>query len=211
VYTPKPNAESRPEVIAAFMRAHPLAAIVTASTEGGLTATHLPFVLRKDGGPHGTLEAHFARANPHHRVAAGDALVIFTGPDAYITPTWYPGKVTHGREVPTWNYVAVHAHGAVRLIEDPDWLLAHLERLSAQSEAGHAPEWKVSDAPREYVDRLLGAIVGIEIPVARIEARWKMSQNRSPEEIDGVIAGLGERQRANDAAVAAIVTERRPR
>jgi transcriptional regulator len=142
---------------------------------------------------------------------ARESLVIFTGPDAYITPTWYPGKAVHGREVPTWNYIAVHAYGTLHLHEDPQWLLAHVARLTDQSEAGRPDPWAVSDAPADYVARMLSAIVGVELEITRLEGRWKMSQNRAPEDIDGVVDGLSASERPMDREVAAIVEERRPK
>ena len=222
MYVPRTNAEDRPEVLAAFLRAHPLATLVSTAPSGELWATHLPVVYDAARGRHGTVEGHVARANPHHalvRAAAEQAapgaapresLVIFTGPDAYVTPSWYPGKAVHGREVPTWNYVAVHAYGTLRLREDPAWLMAHLTRLTDQSEAGRPHPWAVSDAPADYLARELKAIVGFELEVTRFDARWKMSQNRTAEEIDGVVAGLGASKRPADRTVAAIVQERRP-
>jgi transcriptional regulator len=218
MYVPRSNAEERPEVLAAFMAAHPLAALVSTGPEGELWATHLPLVYDPSRGPHGTIEGHVARANPHHRLVraaaergnAAESLVIFTGPEAYVTPSWYPGKAEHGREVPTWNYIAVHAWGPLQLREDPDWLLAHLARLTDRNEAGRPEPWAVSDAPEEFVAQQMRAIVGFELPVSRFAARWKMSQNRTQEEIDGVVRGLGESRRAEDREVAAIVEARRP-
>jgi transcriptional regulator len=208
-------------VLAAFMRAHPFATLVSVGPAGELWATHLPVVYEAARGPHGTIEGHVARANPHHklvRAAAAEApsgalresLVIFTGPDAYVTPAWYPGKAEHGREVPTWNYIAVHAYGTLELREDAAWLRAHVSRLTDQSEAGRPERWAVSDAPADYIARELKAIVGFELRVTRLEGRWKMSQNRTPEEIDGVVEGLGGSERPTDRVVAAIVQERRP-
>lgn len=220
MYIPRKNAEERPEVLAAYMRAHPLATLVSTGPAGELWATHLPVVYDSTAGPHGTIECHVARANPHHklvRAAAAqttsgtprESLVIFTGPDAYVTPTWYPGKAEHGREVPTWNYVAVHAYGTLTLHDDPEWLLAHVSRLSAENEAGRSDPWSVSDAPADYIARQLEAIVGFELRLTRLEARWKMSQNRTSAEIDGVVEGLGASERPMDREVAAIVEERR--
>ncbi len=222
MYIPRTNIEERPEVLAAFIRAHPLAVLVSAGPTGELWATHLPLVYDSTRGPHGTIEGHVARANAHHelvRAAAAQApgappresLVIFTGPDAYITPTWYPGKTVHGREVPTWNYIAVHVYGTLRLHDDPEWLLAHVARLTDQSEAARPDPWAVSDAPADYVARKLGAIVGVELEVTRLEGRWKMSQNRTQEDIDGVVEGLRASERPMDREVATIVEERRPK
>lgn len=221
MYIPRTNAEERPDVLAAFMAAHPLAALVSAGPHGELWATHLPVIYEPTRGPRGTIEGHVARANPHHqlvRAAAAHAseeksresLVIFTGPDAYVTPSWYPAKSEHGKVVPTWNYVAVHAYGTLRLREEPEWLLAHVSRLTDRSEASRSERWSVSDAPAEFIDKQLRAIVGFELEVTRLEGRWKMSQNRSAEDIDGVVHGLRASERASDRDVAAIVEERRP-
>jgi transcriptional regulator len=211
MYVPPSNAEHRPGVLWDFIEAHPLGALVTASADG-LFATHLPLVLHRGRGLHGVLEGHVARANPHHRrePAAGEALVIFPGPDAYVSPSWYPAKAEHGRVVPTWNYVAVHAYGALRFVEDPAFLRRHLEELTARHEAGRERPWAVDDAPAEYVAGLERAIVGVEIEIARMEGKWKMSQNRPAADIDGVVRGLAASLRAGDREVAEIVEARRP-
>ena len=211
VYIPPSNAEERPEVMLDFIDAHPLGALVTASA-GGLFATHLPLVLDRARGAHGTLEGHVARANPHHRQApaAGEALVIFTGPDAYVTPSWYAAKAEHGRVVPTWNYVAVHVHGVLRFVEERAFLRRHLERLTARHEAGREAPWAIDDAPAEYVGQLERAVVGVELTITRLEGKWKMSQNRPAADIDGVVRGLASSPDAGDRAVAEIVAARRP-
>lgn len=222
MYVPRTNAEDRPEVLAAFMRAHPFATLVSAGPAGELWATHLPMVYDAARGLHGTLEGHVARANPHHKLfrataspsstdAPRESLVIFSGPDAYVTPAWYPSKAEHGRVVPTWNYIAVHAYGTLRLREDPEWLLAHVSRLTDQIEADRTARWAVSDAPADYIARELKAIVGFEMELTRIDARWKMSQNRPPADIDGVVEGLSASERPMDREVAVIVEERRPK
>jgi transcriptional regulator len=218
VYIPRSYVEERPEELIAFITAHPLGALVTAAgASGELFATHLPFVFDRASGEHGVLEGHLARANPHHELARDirDALVIFTGVNAYVTPNWYPGKAAHGREVPTWNYVAVHAYGALRFIDDSAWLLAHLRRLSDRSEADlQAPagetRWRVDDAPAEFIAQQMKAIIGVEVRVTRLEGKWKMSQNRTAEAIDAVVAGLGASPKAMDREVSAIVEARRP-
>jgi len=210
MYIPPSNAEHRPEVMLDFIEAHPLGALVTASPDG-LFATHLPLVLDRARGPHGTLKGHVARANPHHRQAhAGEALVIFSGSDAYITPGWYPAKAEHGRVVPTWNYVAVHAYGTLSFIDDPAFLRRHLEALVTRHEAARPEPWAVSDAPAEYVDQQQRAIVGVRIEITRLEGKWKMSQNRSAADIDGVVRGLASSADAVDRAVGEIVEARRP-
>ena len=211
MYIPAKNAELRPAVLHDFMEAHPLVALVSA-TEGDLFATHLPIVLHRDRGRHGTIEGHFARANGHHRhlAARPDALCMFSGPGAYISPSWYPGKLLHGEEVPTWNYVAVHAHGTVILHDDHAFLWRHLEELTTRFEADRERPWRVSDAPASYITGLERAIVGFEMPIARLEGKWKMSQNRSPAEIDGVVRGLSASENPVDNEVASIVQGIRP-
>jgi transcriptional regulator len=211
VYIPGTNAEHRPEVIFEFIEAHPLGILVTGSGEG-LFATHLPLLLDRTRGPHGTLQGHVARANRQHAMPAEEteALVIFSGPDAYISPSFYPSKAEHGKVVPTWNYVAVHAYGRVQYNSDPVFLRAHVGRLTAHHEASRARPWSVEDAPVEYVDQQLRAIVGVEIEITRLEGKWKMSQNRNAADIDGVVAGLGASDDARKRDVAALVQLRRP-
>ena len=214
MYVPSSFAEHDLPTLHAFLEANPLAALVTASGPAGLFATHLPLVLDRDNGPLGTLVGHFARANPHSGfVAAGptEALVIFAGPDAYITPDWYRTKQETGRVVPTWNYVAVHAYGTLRLRDDPRFLRKHLEALVSRHEADRARPWGVSDAPEDFIAQQMKAIVPVELTIARLEGKWKMSQNRSAADIDGVIQGLASSTDSGDHAVADIVAERRPR
>lgn len=152
MYIPRSYAEPETGVLHAFIEAHPFATLVT-STEG-LFATHLPLILRQDDGPFGTLEGHVARANPHHRrTSSSEALVIFTGPDAHITPSWYPSKAEDGRVVPTWNYIAVHAYGDVRFIDDADFLRAHVARLTERHGPARGSAWATDDPPEGYVDQ----------------------------------------------------------
>ena len=209
MYQPPSFREPRTEVVHDLIDAYPLGALVT-SGPGGLFATHLPLVLDRTAGPFGTLRGHIARANPHPRAAGavGEALVIFTGPDAYVTPSHYPGKQAHGRVVPTWNYVAVHAYGSLAFVDDPAFVLRNVEELTRRQEAGRENPWAVSDAPREYVDGLARAVVGIELPIARLEGKWKMSQNRDAQDAAGVVAGLGASADPVEREVARIVAER---
>ena len=213
MYVPPSFAEQRPEVMLDFIEAHPFGALVTASADG-LFATHIPFVLDRSAGagPHGTLRAHVARANPHATRAplTAEGLVIFAGPQAYVSPANYPSKARHGKVVPTWNYVAVHAYGAVRFVDDAEFLQRNVAELSARHEAGRPVPWTVDDAPPEYVSALLKAIVGVEIEIARLEGKWKMSQTRPAEDIDGVVAGLGASADPGERAVAELVDARRP-
>ena len=211
MYIPPSNAEHRPEVMFDYMEAHPLAVLVTSSSEG-MIATHLPLLVDRTRGAHGTLAGHIARANPQQRQAhdGDEALVIFSAHDAYITPSFYPTKARDGKVVPTWNYVAVHAYGTVRFVSDPTELRRHLEALTSRHESSRERPWAVSDAPEDYVARQLGAIVGVEIAITRLEGKWKMSQNRGAEDIDGVIAGLEASGDAAAREVAGIVRARRP-
>lgn len=212
MYIPASYAERDLPTLLAFIASHPLAALVTASEPAGLFATHLPLVLDGATEPP-TLRGHLARANPHYRqIADGatEALVIFTGPDAYITPEWYPAKREHGRVVPTWNYVAVHAYGSVRLRDDPAFLRGHLDALTSRHEGDRPTPWQVSDAPEEFIAQQMKAIVGFELEIVRLEGKWKMSQNRSGADIDGVIRGLGASDAPTDREVAALVAARRP-
>lgn len=214
VYIPNSFAERDVDALFAFIEAHPFATVVTTAPTDGLIATHLPLVLSRDTGPTGILMGHFARANPHSRAAASgpvSALVMFLGPDAYITPMWYQTKEETGRVVPTWNYVAVHAHCTMHLVDDPSDLRVHLESLTHQHESSRSQRWRVSDAPDDYVSTQMKAIVGVRLEIERLEGKWKMSQNRSEADIAGVIRGLSESAASRDHEVANIVNERRPK
>lgn len=158
----------------------------------GLVASHLPLLLEPGEGQYGTLYGHFARANPHWRDLADGAetLVIFQGPEAYISPSWYPAKAEHGKVVPTWNYIAVHAQGRAEVFEEPERLLQLVSRLSDRHEAGRAQPWAVSEAPRDYIDGMLRAIVGFALPIERLQGKWKLGQNRSAADQAGVREGL---------------------
>jgi len=193
----------------AMMRAQPFAILVTDGSDG-LTATHLPTVLKIDGdGPLGRIECHVARPNPQWRSYAADrdALMIFQGPEAYIRPGWYPSKAEHGKVVPTWNYAAVHAYGRLEAVTDKDWLLAHVTELSAQQEAPYAAPWSTADAPANFLDMLARGIVGLRLTIGRLEGKVKMSQNRPAADRDGVVEGLGQRAHGEDAAIAAMVAK----
>jgi transcriptional regulator len=183
MYTPKSYREERLEVLHALMAAHPLGALVRMS-EDGLCADHLPFEIAPPtpDAPFGTLRAHVARANPLWRGDGVETMVIFQGPHAYITPAWYAEKELSGEEVPTFDYAVVHAHGKLKVIDEPAWLLDFLTRLTNRHEADQPQPWQVGDAPPAYIDRLLKAIVGIEIPLARLEGKWKMEQKNSAQD-----------------------------
>lgn len=190
MYIPASFRESRIEVLHDFLRAHPFGLLVSAGA-GGLNATPLPFLLEADGG-HGTLRAHLARANPHWRelASAGECLVVFQAEHGYVTPSWYASKAATHKVVPTWNYATVHAWGRPSVVEDAAWLRRQIEALTRGQEARRAQPWAVNDAPEDYLAAQVKAIVGIEIPIARIEGKWKMSQNRDAADRRGVVAGL---------------------
>lgn len=179
-------------------------ALLSSAGEQGLQASHLPLLLEPHEGEFGTLYGHFARANPHWRdLATGaEVLVVFSGADGYVHPGWYPAKAEHGKVVPTWNYIAVHAWGQAEVFDDPERLLCLVSRLSERHEQGRARPWAVSDAPRAYIDAMLRAIVGFALPIRRIEGKWKLSQNRSAGDQTGVRAGLAESVRASDRELA---------
>lgn len=179
-------------------------ALLTSNGPAGLQATHLPLLLEPEEGEFGTLYGHFARANPHWQDLAGqEALAVFAGPDAYVHPGWYPGKAEHGQVVPTWNYIAVHAWGQVETFDDPARLRELLTRLTARHEAGRPRPWALDDAPAEYLERMLRAIVGFALPIRRIEGQWKLSQNRQPADHAGVRQGLAASANPRDRELAA--------
>jgi transcriptional regulator len=205
MYVPTHFAEDRKDVLHAAMRAARLATLVTLTADG-LIASHVPMLLDDDAGagPHGTLVGHLARANPQATAAPiGEALVIFTGPDAYISPSWYATKREHGRVVPTWNYVAIHAYGTLELFDDAARLHTLVSRLTDHKETPRAAPWAVTDAPAPFIQGQLKGIVGFALPITRLQGKWKMSQNRPEKDREGVVAGLAEE---GDATVAAIVS-----
>lgn len=208
MYQPAQFIEDRPQVLQQLMRDHPFAALVM-SGQDGLNADHLPFEFDPEPAPCGTLRAHVARSNPLWKQANGNAesLVIFQGPQTYISPGWYPTKQENGRAVPTWNYIVVHAYGAVRAVEDKDWIKGLLGRLSARHEAGRAQPWSLEEAPAEYIDKLLDVIVGIEIPLTRVIGKWKVSQNQPMVNRVGVEQGLREQGGDQSLAMAQAVRE----
>ena len=206
MYLPAHFAESRAEVLHALIRSHPLGLLVTQNGDGSIAANDIPFVLdASDDGSPGVLRAHVARANPLWRTARGDveSLVVFQGPQGYVSPAWYPDKAEHGKVVPTWNYVVVQARGALRAIDDRGWLRAFVTRLTDRHEGPRPAPWAVTDAPADYVDTMLGAIVGIEMPVTSLVGKWKVSQNRPPADREGVAQGL-DREHGDPALAAAV-------
>jgi transcriptional regulator len=202
VYLPPAFREDRLDVLHAIIREAGLATLVTL-TDGGLVASHVPLLLDPEPAPYGTLIGHLARPNPQGTSSQPDpeALAIFHGPEAYVTPNWYATKRETGKVVPTWNYVAVHAYGPLRLFHDPARLLEVVTRLTERHEAPRAEPWAVADAPPDFIAGMLRGIVGIEIPIARLEGKRKMSQNRPAADRAGVIAGLSAEGRDDVAAL----------
>jgi transcriptional regulator len=206
MYLPRHFEETDVGVLHQFIRAHPFGALVTTTT-GGLDANHIPFVLESEPAPYGTLRGHIARANPLWRecAAATPALVLFQGENAFVSPSWYPSKQETGKVVPTWNYVVVHAHGPLRFIDDAAWVRAHVETLTNQHEHERAAPWRVTDAPPDFIERLVQGLVGLEIPIARLVGKWKVSQNRSDRDREGVADGLTAEGTASAATMADLV------
>ena len=209
MYLPTHFREDRLEAQHALIRARPLGTLIAHGPDG-LEASLVPFMLDGDASPRGTLRAHVARANPHWRVleAAAEALVVFQDASAYISPAWYATKRATGKVVPTWNYIVVQAWGRPRIIHDGAWLRALVGDLTARHEAGRADPWAVTDAPAPFIEAQLKAIVGIEIEIARIEGKWKASQNRPEADRAGVAAGLEAKGDDAARAMAAWVRER---
>ena len=211
MYLPAHFEEARSEVLHALMREHPFATLITQGDEG-LTANHLPLHLATEIAPGGALQGHVARANPLWQQSQDtEVLVIFHGPQAYVTPSWYATKREHGKAVPTWNYVVVHARGRLRTIEDPAWLRRQLETLVARHEAGLAEPWQIADAPADYIDKMIAAVVGIEIAITGLKGKWKISQNQPAVNRAGVVAGLRQQGTADALQIAGLVAGTLPR
>jgi transcriptional regulator len=191
MYNPAQFVENRTDVLHAFMREQPFAVLMS-SGPNGLLATHAPILLDSDTRVGGVLRCHVARANPQWRELQSSpaALVIFSGPHHYISPSWYPSTEEHGRVVPTWNYVAVHVWGQAKIFEDPDLLIPYLRELTLAHETTMERSWSIDDAPPRFVDTMAKAVVGIEIPIERIAGKWKLGQNRTSEDRAGAIQGL---------------------
>ena len=206
MYLPKHFDQPSVDVLHELMQAQGFATLVTLSPDG-LNANHIPLHLSAEDGPLGTLRGHVARANPVWRETSPDTevLVIFQGPDAYITPSWYPTKAEHGKAVPTWNYAVAHAYGKLRVCDDADWLRRHLAALTDHHEAAFAEPWQVSDAPADYTEKMMAAIVGIEIEITRLTGKWKVSQNQPAENRAGVVQALRASGEANALAMATLV------
>ena len=211
MYISRHHQLSDQDAIFSLMESRPLGAWVCPAG-GALVANHIPFLLDRHQGPLGTLVGHVARANPVWRGLHPDlpSVVMFQGPQSYITPGWYPGKQAHGRVVPTWDYAVAHAHGVARSVDDRGWMLRMLERLTAFHEAAQPAPWSVADAPADYIDRLLRSIVGIEIPIDRLEAKLKASQDEDLQDRWGTVAGLRERGDQEQNALSELVRSTLP-
>src|SRR5690348_1585157 len=204
--------EDRTEVLHEAIRGISFGTLLT-HVNDEFVATHLPFEVEARPAPHGTLIGHIARYNPQWReIRKGiPALAIFQGPHAYVSPSWYPGKREDPRQVPTWDYVTVHAHGTLHTMDDPDRLYAHLERLVQRNEGARAEPWKITDAPADYLREQMGYIVGLELRIEKLEGRCKLSQNRNAADQEGARAGLAsgnEREREVAEAIAKTQTQR---
>ena len=208
MYIPRANHEDRIPVLHKLIEDQPFASLVTIGSSG-LVASHIPMVLEQNGAL-GQLRGHISRANTQWRdyTPSVEALAIFSGPQRYITPKWYPEKQETGKVVPTWNYVVVHAYGYLKIIEDSEWLMAHLSSLTNIHEADSTVPWKIADAPADYIASLAKGIVGLEITVERLEGKWKVSQNRSEQDRSGVAMGLAELNTTESLAMKALVEKR---
>ncbi|MFC7735792.1 FMN-binding negative transcriptional regulator [Roseomonas sp. GCM10028921] len=205
MYVPPAFREEDLSALHAVMREARLSTLVTATGEG-LVATPLPLFLIPEEGPCGTLYGHLARANPQGKLAPlGEAMALFMGPDAYVTPSWYASKREHGKVVPTWNYVAVHAYGPAEFFDDADRLLDVVTRLTRLHEEARPEPWAVTDAPAAFIRAQLRGVVGLRMAISRIEGKRKMSQNRNAEDRAGVAAGLAASDRVSDRAAAALI------
>ena len=208
MYQPPHFREDRRDVQHALIKAHSLGLLITAGPEG-LQANYIPFLIDAQASDNGTLRAHLARANPQLRelAAVEECLVVFQGPQAYVSPSLYPSKRETGKVVPTWNYITVQAWGRPRVMDDANWIRGQIDDLTRHKEADRAAPWNVADAPDTFLTSQIKAIVGLEIPILRIEGKWKVSQNRVATDAAGVAAGLrGEGEEAD--AMAGLVAER---
>lgn len=202
MHMPRHFREARRETLYALMDEHPFATVVM-HTADGLAANHLPFERVGDA-----LHTHVARGNELVKLDGAEVLVIFHGPQAYISPNWYPTKHETGREVPTWDYAVVHVHGHLKVIEDAGWLRTLLDRLTERHEAGEPQPWQVGDAPDDHIEKSLRAIAGLEIAIERIEGKFKLNQNHPERNRLGVIEGLRRRHGSGDAELAALIAGR---
>jgi len=209
MYVRKEFEETRPEVLYQLIRSHPLCTLISHSQPTGLRANHIPFFLRESALSKGMLQGHIARSNPlcGEIAEAIDVLAIFHGPQAYITPSWYASKSVHGRVVPTWNYAVVHVYGTARLVEDAEWLRSQLHALTTENEGRFPTPWQISDAPKDFIEKMMSAIVGVEISITHCLGKWKVSQNQTADNQASVVAGLLSQDRA-PAPMAELVAAR---
>ena len=208
MYLPAQFDEQRVEVMHDLMRSHPLATLVTLGSTG-LTANHIPLYLAPSPEPYGTLQGHVARANPlwHDISSAVEVLAVFHGPETYITPSWYATKKETGKVVPTWNYTVVHAYGTLRVRDDAAWLQTHLAMLTARHESNFAEPWKLTDAPPDFIEKLIQAVVGIELVITKLSGKWKVSQNQPVSNQMSVVHGLQERDAPHVSTMADLVLD----
>lgn len=206
MYIPAHFREDRVPVLHQAIKQLGFGTLVTAGKDG-LEASHLPMLVHQEPGPFGTLHGHVARANTQWKNAqvGVQALAIFLGPNVYITPSWYPTRSETGRVVPTWNYLAVHAYGKIGFFDDPAQLREHVGRLTDAHEAPRDTPWAITDAPSDYIDKMLGDIVGFKLVITRLEGKWKMSQNRPEQDLAGVREGLSREGGEREKAVAEIM------
>ncbi|MFZ2404521.1 MAG: FMN-binding negative transcriptional regulator [Methylobacter sp.] len=207
MYIPPQFEQPDIEVMHELIRSRSLATLVTLDSNG-INANHIPLYLSPTPEPFGVLRGHIARANPlwHDLASDVETLAIFHGPDAYISPSWYATKQEAGKVVPTWNYAVVHAYGSLRIIDDAAWVRAQLEALTQQSEAAFPEPWKVSDAPEDFTEKLIEAVVGVEMVISRLTGKWKVSQNQPPQNQRSVIQGLNVGGQSEAVAMAAMVS-----
>lgn len=208
MYTPKHFDQADTATLHALMRAQPLATLITLASSG-LDANHVPLHLSAELGPLGTLRGHVARGNPLWKepTPEQEVLAVFHGVQAYVSPNWYPSKAENGKVVPTWNYAVVHAHGTLKVVQDARWLRAHLDALTAHHEASQAPPWQPSDAPADYLEKMMGGVIGIEIEITRLSGKFKLSQNQTAPNQTGVIQGLRATGLASNLAMAQWVAQ----
>jgi transcriptional regulator len=211
MYIPRHFQEDRIPVLHELIDRQAFATLVTLGSSG-LTASHIPMLLDPHPAPLGTLRGHLSRANPQWRELSSDveALAIFAGPHHYISPSWYPAKAETGKVVPTWNYVVVHAYGSLRIVEDAEWLKSHVANLTSVHESESAEPWKVGDAPADFIQTLVNGIVGLELPIRRLEGKWKLGQNRSARDRNGVVRNLKALDTPEGKAIADLVASTLP-
>lgn len=205
MHTPRLFEQNDPLKLKEHISCYPFATLIS-NTDAGLDATHIPFILNQSNDKD-VLQAHIAKTNPLWEKLANksEVLVVFNGPNCYVSPNFYPTKIETGRAVPTWNYVTVHIKGALSFIHDDDWILQMIDRLTTQQEAAQPSPWSVSDAPDEYIKKMLTAVVGIEIEVSSIVGQWKLSQNQPEKNKQGVVSGLSQEQGENSQKIAELV------